>query len=105
MRFFYGWIVVPVGFVTLLVSLGVRFTFSIFFVALNREFGWDRATTSSLFSASLLLFALAGDLFEGPEFGTINGYLISPFGIGGAFGPWLGGFLFDVTGHYMEAFG
>jgi MFS family permease len=59
-RFFYGWIVVAVAFVTLLVSLGIRFTYSIFFVPLTQEFGWDRASTSSIFSISLLLFAALG---------------------------------------------
>ncbi|MDE3089817.1 MAG: MFS transporter, partial [Chloroflexota bacterium] len=59
-RVFYGWIVVAVAFVTLLVSLGIRFTYSIFFVPLTREFGWDRASTSSIFSISLLLFAAVG---------------------------------------------
>jgi MFS family permease len=60
MRLFYGWIVVAVAFLTLLVSLGIRFTYSIFFVPLTQEFGWDRASTSSIFSISLLLFAAVG---------------------------------------------
>lgn len=55
-------------------------------------------------SRAALLNALAGDLYEGPEFGTINGYVISAFGLGGALGPWFGGYLFDVTGHYTQAF-
>ncbi len=55
-------------------------------------------------SRAALLNALAGDLYEGPEFGTINGYIISAFGLGGALGPWLGGYLFDQTGHYTQAF-
>ena len=59
---FYGWVVVAVGFVTLLVSLGIRFTYSIFFIPLTNEFGWDRASTSSIFSISLLLFAAVGPL-------------------------------------------
>ncbi len=59
-RVFYGWIVVAVAFVTLLVSLGIRFTYAIFFVPLTQEFGWDRASTSSIFSISLLLFAAVG---------------------------------------------
>ncbi len=55
-------------------------------------------------SRAALLNALAGDLYEGPEFGTINGYVISAFGLGGALGPWLGGYLFDLNGHYTQAF-
>ncbi len=30
--------------------------------------------------------------------------MISAFGLGGALGPWFGGYLFDVTGHYTIAF-
>ncbi len=60
MKLYYGWIVVTVAFATLLVSLGIRFTYSIFFVPLTQEFGWDRASTSSIFSISLLLFAVVG---------------------------------------------
>jgi MFS family permease len=55
-------------------------------------------------SRTLLLNALTADLFEGPAFGTINGYNITAFGLGGALGPWLGGYLFDMTGHYTIAF-
>jgi len=62
MKFFYGWIVVAVAFVSLLISLGIRFTYSIFFIPLTNEFGWDRASTSSIFSISLLLFAVVGPL-------------------------------------------
>jgi MFS family permease len=55
-------------------------------------------------SRTSLINALTADLFEGPAFGTINGYNITAFGLGGALGPWLGGYLFDVTGHYTIAF-
>ena len=55
-------------------------------------------------SRTSLLNALTADLFEGPAFGTINGYNITAFGLGGALGPWLGGYLFDTTGHYTIAF-
>src|SRR5512147_2120276 len=62
MKLFYGWIVVAAAFVSLFISLGIRFTYSIFFVPLTQEFGWDRASTSSIFSVSLLLFAVVGPL-------------------------------------------
>ena len=59
-RFFYGWIVVAVAFLSLFISLGIRFTYSIFFIPLTNEFGWERAATSGIFSLSLLLFAVVG---------------------------------------------
>lgn len=72
MRLFYGWVVVAVAFVSLLISLGIRFTYSVFFVPLAGEFGWDRASTSGVFSVSLLLFAVIGPLL---------GYLLDRYGV------------------------
>ena len=55
-----------------------------------------------LFSPALI--AGAADLFYGKHFGTVNGILFMGFGIGGAIGPWLGGYIFDITGNYSLAF-
>jgi MFS family permease len=49
--------------------------------------------------------AAAADLFQGRNWGAVNGLLISGFGIGGAIGPWLGGYIFDVTRSYDAALG
>ena len=46
----------------------------------------------------------AADLFSGPHFGAINGFIILGFGIGGAIGPWLGGYVYDTMGNYTLAF-
>jgi MFS family permease len=55
-----------------------------------------------LFSPSLI--AGAADLFYGKHFGTVNGILFMGFGLGGAIGPWLGGYIFDINGNYSLAF-
>ena len=55
-----------------------------------------------LFSPALI--AGAADMFYGKHFGTVNGILFMGFGIGGAIGPWLGGYIFDITGSYSIAF-
>ena len=55
-----------------------------------------------LFSPALI--AGAADLFYGKHFGTVNGILLMGFGLGGAIGPWLGGYIFDITGNYSLAF-
>jgi len=55
-----------------------------------------------LFSPALI--AGAADLFYGKHFGTVNGILFMGFGLGGAVGPWLGGYIFDITGNYSLAF-
>jgi MFS family permease len=48
--------------------------------------------------------AVIGDIFSGPKVGLIFGFLEISFGLGSAFGAWIGGYLFDVTGSYSWAF-
>lgn len=51
-----------------------------------------------------LLFATAADLFQGRHFGSILGTIIIGFSLGGAFSPWLAGFIHDITGSYFPSF-
>ncbi|MEE9569939.1 MAG: MFS transporter [Candidatus Binatia bacterium] len=55
-------------------------------------------------SRALVLSAISADLFLGRSFGAIYGYFTLSIGIGGAFGAWFGGFLYDVMGSYFVAF-
>jgi MFS family permease len=57
---FYGWVVVVVGFVTLGVAFGVWYSFSVFFLAIVKDFGWSRAAASSIFSIFIISQALTG---------------------------------------------
>ena len=50
------------------------------------------------------LSAIPADSFSGPHLGAILGVVQAGGGLGGAIGPFLGGWLFDVTGNYRLAF-
>ena len=47
--------------------------------------------------------ASAADMFYGKNFGGISGFLLTGMGLGGAIGPWLGGYIHDVSGSYTSA--
>lgn len=44
------------------------------------------------------------DIFQGPRVGAIVGAVWFAFALGGTIGPWLGGWLFELTGDYSLAF-
>ena len=48
--------------------------------------------------------AVIGDIFAGRRIGLIFGFLEISFGLGSAFGSWIGGYLFDTTGSYAWSF-
>ena len=70
-RFNYGWVIVGVSFVTLAFTGGVWYSFSVFFVAVLKEFGWSRSLGAGAFSLFLILQSLAG---------VIAGNMIDRFG-------------------------
>ncbi len=50
------------------------------------------------------LVAGLADVFHGRHFGAIQGFSITGLGLGGAIGPWLGGYIYDISGSYISAF-
>lgn len=46
---FYGWVIVGVAFLTIMSSMGMWYTFSVFYVEILKEFGWSRAATAGVF--------------------------------------------------------
>ena len=54
-RFFYGYVIIAVAIGIQMVGWGVFNTFGVFFNPLQNEFGWSRATISSVASLSLLM--------------------------------------------------
>jgi len=47
---------------------------------------------------------ITADIFGGQAFGTIFGSLMILNGIGGAFGAWFAGFIYDMAGSYLPVF-
>ncbi|MFC1491656.1 MFS transporter [Nitrospinota bacterium] len=61
-------------------------------------FGFGSGGMTTCFSA------MAADTFKGPSLATIMGILQVAYGLGGALGPPLAGYTFDVTGSYTAPF-
>ena len=59
-RVHYGWVVVAVTFLVLLLAAGLRGLPGVVIVPLEAEFGWDRSGISFAIAVSLLAYGLAG---------------------------------------------
>ena len=78
-RLFYGWVIVGVSFFNLLIISGIWYSFSVFFVALIREFSWSRAATAGVFSSFMLVHSLAA-VIVGSFFDRFGARIVIPFG-------------------------
>src|SRR3954471_3040531 len=56
--FFYGWLLVAIGFLTVAVGVNARTAFSLLFPPILRDFGGDRAVTAGIFSFGFLVSAM-----------------------------------------------
>ncbi|MFO7996202.1 MAG: MFS transporter [Dehalococcoidia bacterium] len=54
-RLFYGYVIVLIGFFTMLLMFGAFYSFGVFFKPLSAEFGWTRATTSGAYSLAMFV--------------------------------------------------
>ena len=90
--FFYGWVIVAVGFVTMAIGVSARTAFSLLFPPILEEYGWERGVTAGVFSfgffVSAMLSPLVGRLMDrrGPrvviEMGVVvmaAGLMLAPF--------------------------
>lgn len=59
-KFYYGWVVIGIVFLTLLVSAGISSFPSVLIQSLEKEFGWTRASISGVISIRILLYGLIG---------------------------------------------
>jgi MFS family permease len=53
--FFYGWVIVAVGFVSTGIGVNARTAFSLLFPPILQEFGWDRGVVAGAFSFGFLV--------------------------------------------------
>jgi MFS family permease len=58
--FYFGWFIVGSSFVTLALVYGIWYSFSVFFVALLKEFGWSRSVGAGAFSLFIIFSAIIG---------------------------------------------
>ncbi|MFC1845985.1 MFS transporter, partial [Chloroflexota bacterium] len=64
-RFFYGYIVVGLCFLIMMVAFGLFDSYGIFVKPLTTTFNWTRATTSAAYSLSFLIFGFVGIVLGG----------------------------------------
>jgi len=70
-KIFYGWIVVAASLVIVSALIGIRFSFGVFFKALEAEFDLTRTATSSIYSVTMLLYV---------GFAIITGWALDRYG-------------------------
>ncbi len=80
---FYGYIIAVLAFCIILVAYGLRFSYGVFFTPMSTELGWSSATTSLVFSISMLMEGLFNIILGGviDKYGprvmvTISGILV-----------------------------
>ncbi len=54
--------------------------------------------------SSPTIYAGMADIFHGKYFGSIGGLMLTGFAIAGVIGPWLGGYIYDISGSYISPF-
>jgi MFS family permease len=54
--FYYGWVIVAVSLLTLLMAYGIWWSFPLFYVSMLKEFGWSRAGTAAIFTVGSIVY-------------------------------------------------
>lgn len=102
--FFYGWVIVAISLIAMMIAYGIWWSFPVFYVHILNEFGWSRASTASIFTLGSVVYGfgslLAGILVD--RFGPrrvlpVAGLLI-------ALGCWINS-LASKQWHFYAAYG
>ena len=62
---FYGWVILGVAFITLVLGYGVRNSFAVFYPTIVEDFDWGRGSTALMFSIAIIVYGLAAPLAGG----------------------------------------
>lgn len=85
--FYYGWIIVTVALISMAFWFGIRSGFSVFYVVLLEDFGWNRGESAGVQSMALITYTvmapLVGGLIDrfGPRRVVLPGILILALGL------------------------
>ena len=63
--FFYGWVIVAVALVSMGFWMGIRSSFSIFYVALLDDFSWNRGASAGVQSVALIAYTVCAPVVGG----------------------------------------
>ena len=61
-RFYYGWVIVIVGILTMSLAYGVRYSFSVIFSSLLEQFHWSRDATAAILSFQILAYGVSAPI-------------------------------------------
>lgn len=60
--FFYGWVMVVTGLISMIFIYGTRHSFPVFFTPILKEFGWSRGNTSVMLSLNIFAYGFLAPL-------------------------------------------
>ncbi len=59
-KFYYGWVIIGCSVLTLFLSMGIWYSFSVFYAAIVNNYGWSRAGVAGISSIFLIVHSLVG---------------------------------------------
>ncbi|HXK30328.1 MAG TPA: MFS transporter, partial [Candidatus Binatia bacterium] len=101
-KFFYGYVIIALCFINMVVMRGVNGAFGVYYLALLEDFAWSRSDGASIASINFLVYAFASPVV-GLAFDRLGPRLLMPLGallVGG--GLVLSSFAGSLVGLYFS---